>query len=206
MENFVVVIGRQYGAGGRKLGKKLAEKLNVSYYDKELLSEAAKMMGFSPEIFQKKDEKRPSFIRSMLSFNYGSLNATNSPETLSDENIYRFQSEVIHSIAKKGSCVIVGRTADYILRNHPNLLSVFINAPLEYRAKLITERNDATNHDEAIEKAKKFDKNRESYYNYFTNQHWGRADNYHLTFDSSKFSIDQMAEFIVNTLHTRKIK
>ncbi len=200
MENFVVVIGRQYGAGGRTLGKKLAEKLNVPYYDKELLSEAAKMMGFSPEIFQKKDEKRPSFIRSMLSFNYGALNTTNSPETLSDENIYRYQSEVIKSIAEKGPCIIVGRTADYILRNHPNLLSVFINAPIEHRANLIMERNDAASHHQAIEKAKKFDRNRESYYNYFTNQHWGHADNYHLTFDSSKFSIEQMSDFIIDYL------
>lgn len=203
MENFVLVIGRQYGAGGRSLGKKLAETFGVPYYDKELLSEAAESMGFNSEIFTQKDEKRPSFLRSILSFNYGSLNDSIQSETLSSENIYKFQSDVIRSIAEKGSCVIVGRTADYILRDHKNLLSIFINAPIEHRAKLIHERGDAESIEKAIEKAKKSDKSRESYYNYFTNQHWGRADNYHLTFDSSKISTEAIINLIQQHLSAK---
>lgn len=203
MENFVLVIGRQYGAGGRSLGKKIAQSLGVSYYDKELLSEAAESMGFDSEIFSQKDEKRPSFLRSILSFNYGSLNASIPSETLSSENIYKFQSDVIRSIAAKGSCVIVGRTADYILRDHKNLLSIFINAPIEHRAKLIHQRGEVDSIEKATEKAKKIDKSRESYYNYFTNQHWGRADNYHLTFDSSRISPESIVNLIQQHLKDR---
>lgn len=200
MNDFIIVIGRQYGAGGRKLGKRLAETLNVPYYDKELLSEAADALGFSKELFLKADEKKPSILRSFLSFNYGSPSASFSSYTLSDDNLYRAQSDVIKSICEKGSCVIVGRTADYVMRDHPGLLSIFVHAPEEHRAKAILERGEAKSMEEALEKAHKFDRSRESYYNYFTNRHWGRADNYDLTFNSSRLSTEALLPLILSAL------
>ncbi len=198
MNDFIIVIGRQYGAGGRKLGKRLAETLNVPYYDKELLSEAADALGFSKELFLKADEKKPSILRSFLSFNYGSPSASFSSYTLTDDNLYRAQSDVIKSICEKGSCVIVGRTADYVMREHPGLLSIFVHAPEEHRAKAILERGEAKSMEEALEKARKFDRSRESYYNYFTNRHWGRADNYDLTFNSSRLSTEALLPLILS--------
>lgn len=200
MNDFIIVIGRQYGAGGRKLGKRLAETLNVPYYDKELLSEAADALGFSKELFLKADEKKPSILRSFLSFNYGSPSASFSSYTLTDDNLYRAQSDVIKSICEKGSCVIVGRTADYVMRDHPGLVSIFVHAPEEHRAKAILERGEAKSMEEALEKARKFDRSRESYYNYFTNRHWGHADNYDLTFNSSRLSTEALLPLILSAL------
>lgn len=200
MSDFVIVIGRQYGAGGRRLGKLLAQKLNIPYYDKELLAEAAESLGISPEFFKKVDEKRPSFIRSLLSFNYGATSAADNRGSLSEENLYHMQSQVIKSICEKGSCVIVGRTADYVMRDHPGLLSIFVHAPEETRAQNILKREEAKDLHDALEKAKKNDRTRESYYNYFTNRAWGHAANYDLTIDSSKFSLDETASFIISHL------
>lgn len=200
MEKFVIVIGRQYGAGGRSFGKKLAKKLNVSYYDKELLSKAAEELGFDQNIFNKNDERKPSFLRSLLSFSYGSTNGISSDGTLSQENIYRFQSETIKSIARKESCVIVGRTADYLLRNDNNLISIFIHAPIEKRARTIMERDNLDSINEAISKALKHDRIRENYYNFFTNRKWGEASNYNISFDSSKMPEEIMIQLIENII------
>lgn len=197
MKNYIIVIGRQYGAGGRRLGKRLGEILGIPYYDKELLSEAADDFGFAKEIFMKADEKKPSFMRSLLSFNYGSNSAQYTEGTLSDESIYEIQSRVIRKICEKGPCVIVGRTADYVMRHHPGLISVFVHAPQELRARTVLERKEAASMDEAIDKARKFDRMRERYYNYFTNRKWGAAANYDLTVDSSIFNIEEICGIIL---------
>lgn len=190
-ERFVIVIGRQYGSGGRRIGRMLARELGVPYYDKSLLSEAAAELGYSQDIFALKDEKRPSLLRSILSFNYGAPTAEISHSPMSDENIYQFQSRVISEICERGSCVIVGRTADYVMRHHPRLVSLFIHAPAETRARAVMRRGEADNPAKARDIALKCDSRRQSYYNYYTNRDgWGRADNYHLTFDSSRISDD----------------
>ncbi|MDE6339113.1 MAG: cytidylate kinase-like family protein, partial [Muribaculaceae bacterium] len=194
-----------YGAGGKGLGKKLAEILNIPYYDKELLSETADALGFSKELFMKADERKPSLFRSFLSFNYGSPSAAFSSYVLSDDNLYRAQSHVIKSIAEKGPCIIVGRTADYVLRDHPGLVSIFVHAPIEHRAKIIMERGEAKTEEEAMDKARKLDKSRESYYNFFTNRNWGHADNYHLSFNSSVMTIDDMADFIASQIKQKTV-
>lgn len=203
MNEFIIVIGRQYGAGGRKLGKRLAEALKVPYYDKELLSEAAGRLGFSKEIFLKADEKKPSLLRSFLAFSYGSTSDSFSNYALTDDNLYRAQSNVIKSIGDKGSCIIVGRTADYIMRNHPGLLSIFVHAPEEHRADIVMKRGEAKSLGEALDNVRKVDKSRESYYNYYTNRNWGKADNYDMTFDSSVISTDEIVNFIIAHLNSR---
>lgn len=196
MKDFIIVIGRQYGAGGRRLGRMLADKLGVPYYDKELLAQAAEEFGISKEIFMKADEKKPSALRSFLSLNYGSPLASFSSYALTNDNLYRAQSEVIKAVSKKGSCVIVGRTADYVLRNHPQLISVFIHAPEDVRAKALCNSGEEKDYQTALDKTKQRDRERESYYNYFTNRSWGRADNYDLTFNSAVIPLETIVDMI----------
>ncbi|MDE7380620.1 MAG: cytidylate kinase-like family protein [Muribaculaceae bacterium] len=205
-ENLIIVIGRQYGAGGRYVGRKLAERLNLDYYDKELLQKAAGELGFSTEVFSHADEKKPSFFHKIFLPSYG-ITGTYSPDPMSGEGIYRAQSNVISSIGEKGGCVIVGRTADHILRNHPHLISVFLHSPLPWRAKNIVKRGESDTEKKGIEIAYKKDKQREAYYNYFTGKKWGTASNYDITVDSSLISpddlVDILATLIANKYNTK---
>ena len=200
-DKILVVIGREYGSGGRRIGKMLAHALGISYYDKSLLSEAAKKLGYSSEIFARKDERRPSLLRSILSFNYGAPTANISEAPMSDEKIYEFQSRVIKDICSRESCVIVGRTADYVMRDHPRMASLFIHAPASVRAQSIISRGEASDEKSALELADRNDRNRQSYYNYYTNRiSWGHARNYTLTFDSSRISDDQIVAAVCDIL------
>lgn len=196
MTKFTFVIGRQYGAGGRKLGQAIAKLFDIPYYDRELLSEAAETLGMSKELFDRTDERRPSLIRSLLSFQYGSLLGDFSSITLTDENIYAAQSKVIRHIGDKGPCVIVGRTADYVLRNNPNVISIFVHSPLDIRAATIMERGECDDLDEARLTALKRDRQRQDYYNFYTNRAWGQAENYDLTWDSSRISLETILDFL----------
>lgn len=196
-ENLVIVIGRQFGSGGRRIGKLIAERLGISYYDKELLSEAACSLGYAPEIFAAADEKKPSVMRSVLQGVYGIADNFHTT-SMSGERLYERQSEIIRKIGDMGDCVIVGRTADYVLRDKPGLVSVFMHATIEHRARMIVERRDSMTIDNAIELARKHDHNRESYYNYFTGRNWGRASNYHITIDASAISDSDTADLIIS--------
>lgn len=196
MENFVIAIGRQYGSRGRQIAKEIADRLGAAYYDRKLIQEAAAEFGYAKELFDKADEKRPSFLRSLLSLNYGSQN-NYVADSLSSESLYRKQSDVIRRLASKEGCVFVGRTADYVLRDHPRMLSLFIHAPIERRVEEIIRRGDCADWDEAIELANKIDRSRHDYYNYYTNRSWGDADNYHLTFDSSIFTADDIVSLLL---------
>lgn len=202
-DRFVIVVGRQYGSGGRSIGRMLARELGVGYYDKTLLKEAAESFGYSPDIFERGDEKRPSFLRSLLSLNYGATSDTTPASVMSDERLYQFQSDVIKNICERESCVIVGRTADYVMRHHPRLVSIFLHAPIEARVKRIMERGDVASEKEAREKAQKIDRNRESYYNYYTNRPWGVASNYHLSIDSSRVSEEAILAIVKDILERK---
>ena len=189
----VIVIGRQTGSGGRQVGKAVAKKLGISYYDRELLKECAERMGYAPSIFEMADERRPSMFRSLLAANIG-LNDS-SPMTM--EQIYSVQSDVIRQIADREPAVFVGRTADYILRDKPGLFSVFLHAPEEWRARNMIRRLDSTSVSEAVSTLRKMDSRRQDYYNYFTPGGWGKADNYDVCIDSSRFDPDTLSEIIV---------
>lgn len=200
-EKFLIVVGRQFGSGGRQIGRMLARELGVKYYDKTLMSEAAKRLGYSAELFERADEKRPSFLRSLLWFSYGASSDASESSQMSPEDMYRFQSEVIQSICEKESCVIVGRTADYVMRHHPRMVSIFLHAPADDRARRVVARGETDSLRDAVELVKKRDKARESYYNYFTNRHWGRADNYHLCVDSSRTTPEAILSMVKSMLH-----
>lgn len=199
----IIVIGREFGSGGRTIGRKLASRLGISYYDKELLSEAAESLGYSPEIFVHADERRPSPLRSLLQGVYGIADNFHTT-SMSGERLYHAQSLVIQKICAMGSCVIVGRTADHVMRNHPGLVSVFLHAPIEKRVANIMARRDAMTADKAEELARKYDHDREGYYNYFTGRPWGKASNYHLTIDSSSVSEDDVVGIIAAYVSSRQ--
>lgn len=196
-DKVVIVVGREYGSGGRRIAEMLATRLGISYYDKTLLNKAAESLNYSADIFTRADEKRPSLLRSLLTFSYGATTAAHPDSPVSDEKLYEFQSRVIRDICSRESCVIVGRTADYILRDHPRMLSLFIHAPLETRARAVLEREKPASLKEAAEIARRNDRHRASYYNYYTNSDkWGHAHNYHLTFDSSRIDDDAIEQIV----------
>lgn len=199
----IISIGRSFGAGGRSIGRHLSSLLGIPFYDNELLMEAAQEFGFSRSIFMRADEKRPSVFKRLVTQMYGVQETFNIQNSLTAENIYQAQSLVIRAIAKRESCIIIGRTADYILRDFPGLLKVFLHAPLSYRALKIVERGDAADVEQAMELARLKDRTRQEYYNYFTGRDWGSSANYDLTFDSSLLSPQQAAELISSYLHLR---
>lgn len=203
-DNLVIVVGRQFGSGGRQLGKMLADYFSLTYYDKELLSEAARKYGFSREIFARFDEKRPSPIRSLLANTLG-MQDIYSSHPISNESIYTAQGNIIRDLASRHGAVFVGRSADYILRDFPNLISIFLHSPVEKRAKALVDRGDAKNLQHAIEIAGKIDADRENFYNYFTGRRWGHADNYHLTLDASLLPINKIFEVVKSFIENRDL-
>ncbi|MDE7160970.1 MAG: cytidylate kinase-like family protein [Muribaculaceae bacterium] len=203
----IIVIGRLYGAGGRKIGRELARRFGLPYYDRELLSEAASRLGISRHVFDKADERRPSLIDSLLSFGNGVTQAFGT-SPMSREGIYDSQSGVIRQLASEGGAVFVGRSADYILRHHPGLVSIFLHAPEDVRVARLIERGEAPDETTARERLRHADSDRENFYNYFTGRPWGHADNYDLTLDSShldtKATADLLETFIRHTLERRE--
>lgn len=189
-----IVIGRQAGSCGRKVGKAIASLLGVEYYDRELLRECAEQFGYSPAIFEMADERRPPLFRSLLAGHIG----LNDSSPMNGEKIYTAQSEVIRGIAERGSAVFVGRTADYVLREHPGLFSVFLHAPEEWRARNIMERGESKSLPEALTLLHKLDNRRQDYYNYFTPGGWGKAANYDICIDSSRFDAETLAHIIID--------
>ncbi len=204
--NIVITVGRQFGSGGRELGRKLAERLGIKYYDKELLSEAARRAGVSPEFFEKKDERFPTFVNGIFSFAFGynAMSSYAAGNSISDDNLYRAQSDFIRQLAHENSCVIVGRTADYVLRDFPGLVNIFVHAPAESCAHRILHRDDdCKSIDKARQKAARMNKLRASYYNFYTDKTWGDASSYHLSIDTSLMPMDDIVELICEYINRR---
>lgn len=204
-KNFVITIGRQFGSGGRELGKLLAEKLGIDFYDSRLLGEAAKRSGVNPEFFERSDEKAPSFISGLFTFSYGynNFHYYAGSSVISDDSIYRTQCDVIRAIAEQGSCVIVGRSADYVLRDHPRCLNIFIHASMDDRIARIMRRGDKPTAEQARALAEKTNKLRAHYYNFYTDKTWGDAASYDLTFNSSLLPMNEIANLVIAYLHAR---
>lgn len=203
--NIVITIGRQMGSGGRQVGHALAERLGYSYYDKELLTQAAQRAGICEEFFEENDERMPSFFSCFIPFSHGITTHSmfNSPSMIGCDGIYRAQSDLIESLPAMGPCVIVGRSADFVLRHYPRLVSIFISAPLEARVERIMRRQPELSADKARNIALKTDKLRASYYNFYTDSTWGAASTYDLTLDSSRLSIDDIVKIITGYIKLR---
>lgn len=204
-KNFIITVGRQFGSGGRELGQMLANKLGINYYDKELLARAAEDSGLSSEFFEKHDERFPRFINGIFSFaqGYQPINTYAGGSAISCDSVYQAMNELIQKIAEKESCVIVGRTADYLLRDHPRCVNVFVHAPADHCVERILRRGDIRDAEKARSLAAKTNKLRANYYNFYTDKKWGAADSYHLTLDSSLMPMEDVAETIIDYIRRR---
>ena len=204
---FVITVGRQFGSGGRELGKALAKELGIDYYDKELLLEAAKRAGVDPEFFEQKDERFPTFLHGLFSFSMGvtPLCYYTGASSITDDGLYKAISDFLLTTAKEKSFVVVGRTADYILRHNPNVVNLFVHAPMEACVKRITSRADCIDPQKAEQLARKTNKWRADYYNFFTDKEWGHAASYDLTIDSSLLPMEQNVELVKHFLRLRGI-
>ena len=196
--NLIITIGRQFGSGGREVGRIVAELLGINYYDKELILEASKASGLCTECFERVDEKAPNRFLNALSMGWISGASSMPTGGWSDEMIFKVQSDVIRDIADKHSAVIVGRCADYILRDYPGCVSVFIHANEEDCVRRIIARNSGVSESEARTLAQKRNKIRASYYNFYTDKTWGDGATYDLCINSSTLDSQAVAELIVD--------
>ena len=195
-----VTITRQYGSGGHDIGKALAKALGIGFYDKELISLAAKESGIAPEVFEKADEKPANSLLYSLSvglYNYGNGLSNPMDDLPVNDKLYLLQHKIIKEKAESESFVIVGRCADYILKDHPGVVKVFIYADIESRIRRAISRHD-------IEPARakqaiiKTDKNRANYYSFYSGQKWGQVENYDLCINTTKLDVDQAVKLITD--------
>lgn len=199
MANKIYTIGREFGSGGREVGEKLAAKLGIKLYDKELLQQAAKDSGFCEEIFENHDEKPTnSFLYSLVMDTYSVSGYSAAPflDMPLNHKVFLAQFETIKKIAEKESCVIVGRCADYALSDNPNCINVFIHADSDVRIKNVS-RNLNITENKARDIINKTDKQRASYYNYYTSKKWGDSKSYNLSLDAGKLGTDNCVEMIL---------
>lgn len=195
----IYTIGREFGSFGKQVGEKLAEKLGIKFYDKELLQIASKESGFCEEIFENHDEKpTSSFLYSLVvdTCSGGSFTSTPFLDMPLNQKVFLAQFETIKKIASQESCVIVGRCADYALADEKRCINIFIRADMKDKIKRISQRLDLTEN-KAKDLIQKNDKQRASYYNYYTSKKWGDSRSYDLCLNTSQISIDDAADLII---------
>lgn len=197
MEKVVITIARQYGSGGRTIGQMLSEELGIHYYDKELLKIASEESGINERLFMGADEKLKNSLLMRISKKVyqGQLISPESDEFTSAENLFNYQAKVIKQLAEEESCIIIGRCADYVLRDYDNVLSVFVHAPEAYCIEQAKRKLSMP--DREIKKyIQKTDKERADYYKHYTGREWTDARNYDLCLDSSKLGMERCIEEI----------
>lgn len=196
--NYVINIGRQLGSGGKEIGEKLASRLGIGFYDKELINLASEESGLCREFFEKADEKASqSIIGGLFGMRFPFISDSSIPyaNCLSNDALFKIQSDVIRRLASERSCLFVGRCADYILREHPRCVNIFISSsPQERMARLC--RIHSIGEEAAEEMMNKADKKRSEYYNYYSYKTWGAASTYHLCIDSSALGVEETVLFI----------
>jgi len=202
MDKIIINVGRQLGSGGHDIGRMLALDFGAKYYDRELLNLAAKESGFSEKVFEQNDERK-GFFKGL--FNMGSPHVNSGSvykSSVSQESLFQFQSDAIIKAASEGSCVFVGRCADYVLRDFPNAVNIFITASMSYRVEQIMNKQHL---DEAAAKAfiEKRESQRAGYYNYYTGKKWGHAASYDLCIDSSILGIMETEKIIAEFIRKR---
>ena len=194
----IITITRQYGSGGHDIGKLLAQKLDIPFYDKELISLAAKESGVSPEVFAQADEKRSNSLLYSLStglYTYGNGYSTMGDLPMNDQ-LYILQHKIIKEKAEKETFVVVGRCADYILTEYDNVVKVFVYADIDARTRRAVERQDIEP-SRARQAVAKADKNRANYYSFYSGQKWGAPENYDLCINSTRLSAEQAADIVI---------
>ena len=197
MENFVITIARQYGSGGRTVGKMLAEKLGVSFYDKQIIQMASDESGIDVKLFGQVEEG--SSVKASL-FNKtglykGDLIAPDQKGFVSDENIFNYQAKIIKEVAAEESCVIIGRCADFILKDNPDVVRLFFHAPKEDCIARVKTQNGGTEK-EIIRKIEKTDKYRSDYYRYHTGKDWNDSRNYDFCLNTASMSYEKLVAVV----------
>ena len=202
MKHIIINVGRQLGSGGHDIGRMLALDFQTKYYDRELLNLAAKESGFSEKFFEENDERK-GFLKGLFNMQTSHVSGGSMYKTnFSQESLFQFQSDAILKAAQEGSCVFVGRCADYILRDFPNTVNIFITASIEYRIEQIMNKQHME-----YEEARKFIESKESkraaYYNYYTGKKWGAAESYDLCIDSSVLGFVETEKIIAGFIRKK---
>lgn len=203
MQNVVITIARGYGSGGKTIGKMLAEELGVHFYDRELLRLASDDSGIHERLFGEADEKiKKSLFMSGTRVYKGELFPPESDEFVSNDNLFNYQAKIIKEIAKVHSCVIVGRCADYILKDNDNVAKVFVYAPFESCVQTVMDMYSKTRK-EAEKIIISTDKHRGDYYKYYTGREWDNAKNYDLCLNSADLGFEKCVDMIKGYLKVR---
>lgn len=207
-KRYVIVIGRQYGSGGREIGVKLAEKLGIPLYDKDILATIAEEKGIEHERIVSMDENIQGNRLQNIGMQVGKhllgsgyMYETDPRSIFSRDQVFDWQRELVKKLAAEGPCVIIGRCADYILQEDPNLISLFITAPFKSRLERIKRLHPEypkEHYESHAEVIRKTDRIRATYYNYHTDREWGDARNYHLVVDATKLGIDGTVDMLLD--------
>ena len=192
MKKIIINIGRQFGCGAKDVADAIGRRTGIPVYDSELLQKAAQDFGFSETLFSSSDEKKRCFSLSSI-FNSNIFGCSSMND---DASLFAMQAEAIKNIAKNGSAIIIGRAANYILRDCDCCLNVFLTSPIEERAKRVAERENM-DREKALEHIERMEKEREAYYNTFTFGNWGMASTYDLCVDTSLLGVEGTADLIL---------
>jgi cytidylate kinase len=204
MDKYVITIARGYGSGGRTIGKLLSESLGIPYYDRDLLRLASDDSGINEKLFAQADEKiKKSLLFKIASNVYkGELIAPDSDDFVSNDNLFNYQAKIIKELAQTESCIIIGRCADYVLREFDNVAKVFVHAPLKDCIQTLKEMTGKP--EKEIEKQiAAIDKHRAGYYKYYTGRNWEDAKNYDLCLNSSQLGFEKCVEIVKSYLDIR---
>ncbi len=203
-KKYVITIARGYGSGGRTIGKMLSEELGIPYYDRDLLRFASDDSGINEELFAKADEKLKKSLLFKIARNIykGELIPPDSDDFVSNDNLFNYQAKIIKELAETESCIIIGRCADFILKDYPNVVRLFVHAPLEDCINTLKEMTGKP--EKELEKQiLAIDKHRAEYYNYYTGREWENAKHYDLCLNSSKLGFDKCVEIVKSYLDIR---
>ena len=199
-KKIIITIARQYGSGGREIGEKVAKLLDIPLYDRELIADAAAKGNLNEEVIKNSEESAANSLLYTLAMGSNVLGTTmhfGYKMPLNDK-LFILQSEIVKEYASRGSCVVIGRCADYVLRDEPNILRLFIYGDLDHRTARIQSRHPELKSSQIIDVINKTDKRRSSYYNFYTGNKWGKYDNYDVAINSSTLGIDGTAELIAS--------
>lgn len=202
MKHIIINVGRQVGAGGQEIGRMLAQDFEAKFYDRELLNLAAKESGFSEKFFKQSDEKQ-GFLRGLFNvqaphFSLGSVYGS----SFSQEGLFQFQGDAIRKAASEGSCVFLGRCADYVLRDFENVVNVFITASIDFRVELVSKVKEL-DAEHALKLIEQVERRRAEYYNYYTDKKWGAAESYDLCIDASLLGLEETEKLIADFIRKR---
>lgn len=199
-EKFVINIGREYGSGGLKIAQMLSKKLGINYYDKSLIEIAAKKSGISKEVFEQTDEKSIFSLFADISAGVANIFGAgySNDNCLLNDSLFKIQSDIIKQLARKESCIFVGRCADYVLRDNPRSVNVFVCGNIDDRIeRILKDSKDKEKTKEKVQKEIEYiDKQRQKYYEFYTNKRWGAVSSYHLCINSSVLGLEKTMEMI----------